>query len=240
MAVANDDPWRCRYHHGKGGGRGGQPPRQCYIYQVKGLSGRLLKLKKSWWKSIPSSKKEEDSGKKEGRLFPPPLPTVKLGIKPAFELFPSSLINRVKAYRKKIFDQECNAYIANVQKELAAWQDKFVAGSKKPTPDDIRTSEDLQAKLDILMDKEWESEDPGGEDVEKATTGGLFKERQYGTISTVDQYNYGVNFYDDATVLSMWGLYPSWNSCGSHCGSGRRSRSKWGRARRTDRLDQDW
>ncbi|KAG7366232.1 tripeptidyl-peptidase II [Nitzschia inconspicua] len=200
-------------------------------YQVKGLSGRLLKLKKSWWRSIPSSKKEEDSDKTEGRLFPPPLPTVKLGIKPAFELFPSSLVNRVKAHRKKIFDQECNAYIANVQKDLAAWQDKFVAGSKKPTPDDVRTSEDLQAKLDILMDKEWESEDPGmildcvvfhdgeqyravlyggsdkeEEDVEKMQPLAAYsKERQYGTISTVDQYNYGVNFYDDATVLSIVG-----------------------------------
>ena len=31
------------------------------------------------------------------------------------------------------------------------------------------------------------------------------KDRQYGTISIVDQYNYGVNFYDNASVLSIVG-----------------------------------
>jgi tripeptidyl-peptidase-2 len=31
------------------------------------------------------------------------------------------------------------------------------------------------------------------------------KERQYGTVSSVDQYNYAVNFHDDASVLSIVG-----------------------------------
>jgi tripeptidyl-peptidase II len=204
-------------------------------YHVEGLSGRRLKLKKSWWKSTdaPAPSAKEASTKKEGRTFPPPLPKVKLGIKPAFELYPASVVSRVKAHRKRQFDQECNAYIADLQKDLAAWQEKFASGSKKPTPDDVRTSEDLQTKLDVLMDKEWETEDPGmildcvvlydGEQYRAVLYGGsddddvnkdvdtlqplaaYSRERQYGTISTVDQYNYSVNFYDDATVLSIVG-----------------------------------
>ncbi|KAL3924971.1 MAG: hypothetical protein SGILL_000709 [Bacillariaceae sp.] len=216
-------------------------------YQVNGLSGRTLKLKKSWWKSIPipetttlKKKDEKDSKKKKsGRVFhesSSQLPTVKLGIKPAFELFPNSVINRVKAHRKQRLEKECNSYIVDIQEKLSAWQDKYEEGSKnKPTPDDLRTRDDLQAKLDVLMDKEhWETEDPGmildcvvfhdgeqhravlyggnddDEDINKSVESmeplaAYRKERQYGTISAVDQYNFGVNFYDDASVLSIVG-----------------------------------
>jgi tripeptidyl-peptidase II len=199
-------------------------------YHVQGLSGKQLKMKKSWWKSIqsPVINKDVDS-KREGRPFPL-LPTVKLGIKPAFELFPSSLVSRVKAHRKRHLDQEINAYLADIQMDLAIWQEKFQTG--KPTPDDVRTKEELQARLDVLTDIDWETEDPGmildcvvfydGEQYRAVLYGGhddkdeeeldklqplaaFSKERQYGTISIIDMYNYGVNFYDDASVLSIVG-----------------------------------
>lgn len=248
-------------------------------YQVTGLSGRTLKLKKSWWKTItPSStvlppaqpstiqNKENDGttpmvengesiNNKNNKIVvvgstsntKDHLPTVKLGIKPAYELFPASVVQRVKAYRKYKFEKEVNEYIANVQKELSTWQEKFGTcngnstnsnsnsnNPQQPTPDDIRTKEDIQAKLDVLTDKDWETDDPGmildcvvfwdnelgdyravifgGNDSNDDDDGpyptplaAYRRERQYGTISTVDRYNYGVNFYDNGSVLSIVG-----------------------------------
>jgi tripeptidyl-peptidase-2 len=215
-------------------------PQDDGYYQVTGLSGRVLKLKKSWWKVTPP----RDTGQGEGTapdddnkdLAEPTskqqhLPKVKLGIKPAYEIFPASVVQRVKAHRKHIFEKEVNEYIAGVHKDLATWQERFDGSSNgsQPTPDDLRTKEDLQARLDVLTDKDWETDDPGmildcvvfwddalddyravifGGDEEGADPTPLAayrKERQYGTISTVDQYNYGVNFYDDGSVLSIVG-----------------------------------
>lgn len=191
-------------------------------YQVQVLSGSTVKLSKDWWK-VPQQEP----------------PTVKLGIKLAYELFPASVTNRVKAHRKIAFEKQLNKHIADVRAALAKWQENNVdnnisnnnSNSNKPTPEQIRVREDLQARLDALNDKEWDSDnDPGmildcivfhdgiddravigiveadGHDwTFKKPLAAFHKERQYSTISTVDQYNYGVNFYDDTTVLSIVG-----------------------------------
>lgn len=208
-------------------------------YRVVGLSGRTLFLKKSWWQTPPPAEKEEkeeaEASEETDRpaTSAGPLPTVRLGIKPAYELFPASVVQRVRAHRKHRFDKEVNEYIAGVQADLAAWQERFDGGGNsqgnKPSPDDVRTKEDLQAKLDVLTDKEWETEDPGmildcvvfwdealgdyravifggAEEGDDPTPLAAYrKERRYGTISAVDQYNYGVNFYDGGSVLSIVG-----------------------------------
>lgn len=178
-------------------------------YQVEGLSGKALKLRKDWWKSTPASGS---------------LPTVQLGIKRAYELFPDRLVARVKAHRKKELDASLDAYIANVRQQLFEWQ--LTHDKKTANPDQLREKSNLQALKDFLTDKEWE-DDPGmmldcvvffdGQDQravifndeDDSTTvnplAAFSKERQYGTISALDQYNYGINFYDDNKILSIVG-----------------------------------
>eukprot|EP00980_Cylindrotheca_fusiformis_P004685 scaffold992_cov116-Cylindrotheca_fusiformis.AAC.20 len=178
-------------------------------YQVTGLSGRTLKLRKDWWK--------------EGNTVS--VPTVQLGIKRAYELFPDRLVSRVKAHRKKQLDASLDAYITDVRQRLYEWQQTY--DKKTATPEQLREKSDLQALKDVLTDKEWE-DDPGmmldcvvffdgrdqraaiftDEDEDPSTVKPLAafaKERQFGTISALDQYNYGVNFYDDNKVLSIVG-----------------------------------
>jgi tripeptidyl-peptidase-2 len=203
-------------------------------YQVPGLSGRTLQLDKNWWKL-----KEQEQGPGQ------PLPSVHLGIKRAYELFPESLVNRVKAHRKKELDKCLNRYMSDIRQQLSDWQqsmDKEITTTTtttatsttnngdtgtKPTADQLRQRDDLQARMDALADKEWD-DDPGiildcvvffdGQDHRAVILGdttdnptsisplaAFSKERQYGTISTVDQYNFGVNFYDDAKILSIVG-----------------------------------
>ncbi len=191
-------------------------------YQIEALSGKTLKLPKSWWKS------SQDSKITRAPATSPP--SVQLGLKLAYELFPASVVNRVKTHRQLGLDKELQSYLAKARSELSEWQLK-----NKKTPEDNKIRDDLQARIDVLSDKEWESEnDPGmildcvvfhdgealravigvaneGNDDEiqdwtaKKPLAAFHKERQYATISSVDQYNYGVNFYDDATVLSIVG-----------------------------------
>lgn len=190
-------------------------------YEVKALSGRTLQLSKGWWKKDSSSSQTSP-------------PTVRLGLKLAYELFPASVTNRVKAHRKIAFERQMNAYIADIREKLSAWQQKYQpqsGGAPKPTIEQARERDDLQARMEALLDKEWDSEnDPGmlldcvvffdGVDrravvgiadeegcnwTAKTPLAAYAKERQYGTISSIDQYNYGVNFYEDGAVLSLVG-----------------------------------
>ena len=198
-------------------------------YQVKALSGRRLKLSKDWnICPFPASKVNTDSEKvsvvkddPNDKNDPPPL-TVRLGLKRAFELFPPRVTSRVKDHRKRELEQALNGYIAALRQSLAQLP------TEKPTPDQVKQREELEARLECLTDKDWD-DDPGllldcvvfwdGTDYRVVIdcmdgTGDLTKavpltefrkERQYSMISLVDQYNYGVNFYDNGTVLSIVG-----------------------------------
>ena len=72
-------------------------------------------------------------------------------------MFPGKLKNRVEAHRRKLQDQEVSKYIATVRSQLADWKEKHPS---KPTAEDVRVRDDLKARLDVLLDKEWE-DDPG-------------------------------------------------------------------------------
>lgn len=194
-------------------------------YYVQGLSGNKLRLRKDWWKSTNQS--NTDNKTSEDAKASDTLPTVQLGIKSAYELFPLNLVTRVKAHRKKKFNEQLAQYIADVSEKLAAH-----ASEKHPSRDQVKEKEDLEALMEFLIEKE-EEDDPGmlldcvvffdGEDQRaviftdvdtkhpdgigpKPTPLAAFaRERQFGTISSLDQYNYAVNFYDDNKVLSIVG-----------------------------------
>jgi tripeptidyl-peptidase-2 len=229
-------------------------------WQVQGLSGRTLILSKEW-KICPfppvtctnsslattnesTSASKDDKDNEAAAPTVPPTVAVRLGLKRAYELFPSSLTARVKAHRKTHLDKQLHRHVADVRSQLADWNISLAAaaGEEKLTPAQIRQRDDLQALLDVLQDKqEWDtSNDPGmlldcvvfwdgtdyrtvicptddtattttttttkGSDLRQIVPMTSFgKERQFSTISTLDQYNYGVQFYENGTILSIVG-----------------------------------
>lgn len=189
-------------------------------YEVEALSGSTIRLSRSWWKSESTEKNKREN-----------TPKVQLGLKLAYELFPAAVKSRVQTYRQERFDKGRSKYIADVREKLAAWQKQRMGSSSKPTLEELKIRDDLLARMDVLTDKEWDYDnDPGmildcvvffdGKDYRavigsvadegtdwssKAPLASFAKERRYATISAIDQYNYGVNFYDDGRVLSIVG-----------------------------------
>lgn len=198
------------------------PGEEFDYYQVEAQSGTTIKLHKSWWKTTST----------EGSDPSTTPPTVQLGLKLAYELFPSSVVERVKKHRQIQLEKEVQGTLATLRSELAQ---ELVSG--KPSCDEQQRKQkrdELQARIDIVT--EWMmgtgENDPGfildcivffdGHDhralvgiaeddadvmdwTQKTPLTSFRKERQYDTISAVDQYNFGVNFYDDAKVLSIVG-----------------------------------
>ena len=265
-------------------------------WEVKALSGRVLKLSKDWKicpfpeppattttkataatsndeikdkdgtstaTSTEKTKEEEaktteeeaqnSKTKKKGKTC-----KVRLGIKRAYELFPGSLISRVKAYRSKQFERERHSYIASARKELATLikdsngdnsNGKATTNGSHNSTTIKQQKDNLQAYIDILSDHDyWDENDPGilldcvvfydgtnyravidhpqqqrdgggggGTNSKNRNADGDLrspsikpmtdyrKEYHYETISIVDQYNYGINFYDDGKTLSIVG-----------------------------------
>lgn len=213
-------------------------------WKVEGLSGKTLTLPKEWnLQPFPNAKKDEpkeeegseskdtegtkddSAAKKDGDDGGDDANKVKqkvrLGWKRAYELFPSRLEHRVKEHRKKELHKALGPKIAAARQELSEWTAKY-AGNK-PTPDQVKTKEDLEAKLAVLQQ---DAEDPGPiydcvvfwdgttyraaldvkEDGKLELALAPFgEERQFGTFGTVDQYNYAVNMYNDGKVLSIVG-----------------------------------
>jgi len=219
------------------------------VWTVEGLSGRTLRLNPKWNLCVfPKSKKvetiksvkakeeetetdiakkddeakEESKQQQDDKTNEEPQYPVRLGIKRGYELFPKILKNRVNTHRRKLQDQQVSKYIAQVRSQLAEWNEQH---SSKPTAEEVRVRDDLQARLDVLQDKEWEN-DPGplydcvvfydgtnyrvainveedGNLTEAVAMTDYAKERQYGTFGTIDQFNYAVNIFDDGNVLSI-------------------------------------
>jgi len=228
-------------------------------YEVESCTGKTIHLKKSWWKSsttfpgtdmntnTTSTTTEETEALSPDAArtvsYPPVStpPTVLLGVKLAYELFPASVVERVKSHRQRQFDKELQETLATARRELTEGTTNntgtLISSSPKKSSsaiEELKQKEELQARIDVLTDKDWTSveNDPGylldcvvffdGEDYRalvgvsnednavmdwttKKPLAAFHRERQYDTISVVDQYNFGVNFYEDGKVLSIVG-----------------------------------
>jgi len=92
---------------------------------------------------------------------------VRLGYKRAYELFPKKLADRVRSHHKTQFEDSQHKHAVTVRSQLSAWELKVSSSkSKKPTQEDLREKEDLQARLDILEGMKFPEgdvlmEDPG-------------------------------------------------------------------------------
>ena len=219
-------------------------------WKVEGLTGRTITLPEDWnLEALPESKEtnstdssattketdkeattttttlddgdkddakdKKDDGKKRVK--------VRLGWKRAYDFFPAGLERRVKKHRKEELAKALGPKIATLRQELSEWNAKH-AGNK-PTPDQVRVKDDLEARLSVLEQQD-STDDPGpifdcivfwdgtqyraavdvNEDGQPPLAlAGFQAERQFGRFGIVDQYNYAVNFYDDGKILSIVG-----------------------------------
>lgn len=139
---------------------------------------------------------------------------IRLGILRAYDLFPKKLVSRLKDHRKQLLMESLSPKIAELRQKLT--EHKAIL---KPNPDQVLERQDLEARLAVLQAKH---EDPGplydcvvyydGTNYRAALSEtGVFTramtsfdiEREFATFSTVDKYNYCVNFYNNGRILNV-------------------------------------
>ena len=173
-----------------------------------GLSGRRLKVPKNW--QNPSKK-------------------YRVGIKRAFDLFPSSLVTRSKAERKRKWDIQQRKLLTRLERELIEWDAKH----PKPNKDQKKERSELELRVELAQSAAKSYKDPGpildcvvfhdgkhwraaidtDEDGdlgdEKAMTNYRVA-REYSTIGRREAFNFAVNIYEDGDLLSIVA------DCGAH------------------------
>ena len=167
--------------------------------QLKGLSGRLLRLGK--WHN-PSN-------------------TFKLGLKHSTDLFPKGLLDRLCKEHTEAFDQKHHALTTAVQLETAAHDAKHLSGDA-----DVLIKNDLKCRLEALKDLRKAYEDPGvlmdcvvfhdghhwravidtngsGDLTSKIPMASFNVERQFDSFDSHSLLNFSVNLYDEGNTLSI-------------------------------------
>lgn len=206
-------------------------------WTVVGLTGRTLKLCKDWnichfpsCGTVDESLTKEDSKVDDATVTgddgSKKTVTVRIGVKRAYELFPSSVTARIKLERKKLFDAEVDKYISAIHSKKSELEMKLSNQSSKITMEQGKERDDLNARLEVLTSKDWCTDDPGpiydcvvfydgsnyravidvhetGDIRQSKPMTSFAKERQYATFGIVDQMNYAVNFYDNGKILSI-------------------------------------
>ena len=219
-------------------------------WEVEGLSGRTLRLSPGWnicpFPGADQARNEdqdqnqgqdEDEGgrsagedKEEASAGTVP---VRLGIKRAYELFPSKLVRRLEAHRAVAFEAAQAGHAAEVRARLASWHGAH-PDAAKATRAEVREREELASLLAVLElgagsdeARELCLSDPGplydcvvyhdGERYRAAIDAGghgdltsaaagmtdYAAEREFRTFGSADLMNYAVNFYDGGRVLSI-------------------------------------
>ncbi|CAH1761382.1 1986_t:CDS:10 [Entrophospora sp. SA101] len=150
------------------------------LYTIQGLSGRTLIIDPDW--NNPSDE-------------------FHIGMKRAIEIFPKPLVSRLQKERKQRIEVDHQKYIAEIQQNLALWEEEHPPSSG-PSEADVLIKSDLEARLDVLKDLFRNYEDPGG-----PLLTDYRKERQYHTFSQEDLLNFSVNIYDEGNLVSTHGTH---------------------------------
>ena len=176
--------------------------------QLDGLSGRTLKIDPEW---------KNPSGK------------FRLGLKRAYELFPSDLVERLKKERRREWDRRQTRRLAELRKLIGIYYDD----QPSLTPKQVEGREEMQARIDVLEQAQKDYDDPGplydcvvfhdgenwravidtdedGQLAEEAVMTDFHKERQFASFSEPSQLNFSVNVYEEGGRLSIVTV------CGSH------------------------
>ena len=166
-----------------------------------GLSGRTLRPNPAW--TNPSGEYH-------------------LGLKSAFELFPSDLVGRLVREREDDFAEAQRAAVAEAETALAEWD----ATHNEPTREQLKAREDLELRLDQLKALFDDYDDPGpvydcavfndgqrwravidtdedGDLSDEQALTNYRDERQHATFGKKDLLNFAVNIYEDGDLLSI-------------------------------------
>ncbi|CCJ29848.1 unnamed protein product [Pneumocystis jirovecii] len=169
-----------------------------------GLSGRMLKINKKWENS-------------DGKWY--------LGIKRGYEIFPDSLVLRLKKERYDKFNQQHITFLASVQSKINKFKEEH-KDENVLTKEELELKLDLQAQYDSLKDMMANYEDPGpvydclvwydgkhwravvdtnedGDLRDKRPMCDYRIEHHYEQFSKQDMLSYSVNIYDNGSVLSL-------------------------------------
>lgn len=175
--------------------------------RITGLSGRTLNVS-----ALRSAKGE-----------------FRVGLKPAWELWPNGLVTRMKAKRKELQEEQHRVLLASARQAL----EDFDRAHPAPADDTKLQREELVARVDMLRQLGEKEPDPGpvfdcvvfhdGEHwraaVDTDEDGDLGDEkamtnyrtfREWATFDEESLLNFGVNIYNDGDLLSIV------TDCGSH------------------------
>ena len=169
--------------------------------QIEGLSGRMLAIPGEW--NNPTGE-------------------YRVGLKRAYELFPSDLVMRLSAERRHEWDLRQKTRAAEIRRQIARWEDEH----PKPSPEDRLQEDELQARLDVLESAQKSYEDPGpiydcvvfhdgrtwraavdtdedGELADETLLANYREERRYASFGQETKLNFSVNIYDSGARLSI-------------------------------------
>jgi len=168
---------------------------------LTGLTGRKLKLDPNW-----------KNPKGEFRV----------GMKVGYELFPDELVPVVKKEREEEFRQEQAAHKADLQRKLAAWNEKHA----KPNDEQKAEKKELEAQIALIDEMLKSYSDPGplydcvvfhdGEHyravIDTDEDGDLAEEKlltnyrvaqEWSTFADPVNLNFAANIYEDGKTLSI-------------------------------------
>ncbi len=142
-----------------------------------------------------------------------------VGIKPAFELFPSRLVSRLKQKRRKLWDETQRATQIALVRQIAALEDASAAKDRKQRRELGKRLEQLKALQKGYDDpgpvydcavfhdgKVWRAvidTDEDGDLGDEKALAAFRLEHKYGTFSDEARLNYGINVYDAGKRLSI-------------------------------------
>lgn len=169
--------------------------------QIEGLTGRKLTIPEKW---------KNPSGE------------YRVGMKPAYELFPGHVIPRLRSENRKPWDESVRVKVEQLTREIAA----FDKANPKPKGEKKKEKKELETRLEELtkLGKNWsdpgpiydcvvfndgkswqaaiDTDEDGDLADEKLMTNYKVK-RQYSTFGEVDLVTFAVNIYQDGDVLSI-------------------------------------
>lgn len=168
---------------------------------ITGLSGRTLKINPEWNN---------------------PTGAYHLGLKRAYEIYPSGLVSRLKAKRREKFDERQRAAVTQLERALTAWD----AAHPQPTKEQIKERDELDARLAQLNALREDYDDPGpvfdcvvfhngdawraaidtdedGDLADEKAMTNFRVEREHATFGSEDLLNFAVNIYDEGNLLSI-------------------------------------